>query len=47
MITFQQQETTEIRNRSRAAWVTFHKYRQELTWLDTDFGFSTQWYHPR
>ena len=27
MITFQQQETTEIRNRIRAAWATFHKYR--------------------
>ena len=25
MITFQQQETTEIRNRIRAAWSTFHK----------------------
>ena len=31
MITFQQQETTEIRNRIWAAWATFHKYRQELT----------------
>ena len=31
MITFQQQETTEIRNRIRAAWATFHKYRRELT----------------
>ena len=31
VITFQQQETTEIRNRIRAAWATFHKYRQELT----------------
>ena len=31
MITFQQQETSEIRNRIRAAWATFHKYRQELT----------------
>ena len=31
LITFQQQETTEIRNRIRAAWATFHKYRQELT----------------
>ena len=31
MITFQQQETTEIRNRIRAALATFHKYRQELT----------------
>ena len=30
MITFQQQETTKIRNRIRA-WATFHKYRQELT----------------
>ena len=30
-ITFQQQETTEIKNRIRAAWATFHKYRQELT----------------
>ena len=31
MITFQQKETTEIRNRIRVAWATFHKYRQELT----------------
>ena len=30
-ITFQQQETTEISNRIRAAWATFRKYRQELT----------------
>ena len=30
VITFQQ-ETTEIRNRIRAAWATFHKCRQELT----------------
>ena len=30
-ITFQQQETTEIKNRIRTAWATFHKYRQELT----------------
>ena len=28
LITFQQQETTEIKNRIRAAWATFHKYRQ-------------------
>ena len=32
MITFQQEETTEIKNRIRAAWATFHKYRHELTW---------------
>ena len=31
MITFGLQETTEITNRIRAAWATFHKYRQELT----------------
>ena len=31
LITFQQQETTEIRKRIRAAWATFHKHRQELT----------------
>ena len=31
MITFQQQETTEIRNRIRAAGATFLKCRQELT----------------
>ena len=30
-ISFHQQETTEIKNRIRAAWVTFRKYRQELT----------------
>ena len=28
---FQQQETTEIRSRIRAAWGSFHKYNQELT----------------
>ena len=31
LITFQQQETTQIKNRIRAAWATLHKYRQELT----------------
>ena len=31
MTTFQQQKTTEIRNRIRAARATLHKYRQELT----------------
>ena len=31
MVTFQQQETTEIKNRIRAAWATFYKYKQELT----------------
>ena len=30
-ISFHHQETTEIRNRIRAAWATFRKYRQELT----------------
>ena len=30
-ISFYQQETTEIKIRIRAAWATFHKYRQELT----------------
>ena len=30
-ISFHQQETLEIKNRIRAAWTTFHKYRQELT----------------
>ena len=30
LITFQHQETTEIKNRIRTAWATFHKYRQEL-----------------
>ena len=29
-ITFLQQETTEIKNRLRAAWATFHNYKQEL-----------------
>ena len=28
-ISFYQQETTEIKSRIRAAWATFHKYRQE------------------
>ena len=30
-VTFQQQETTEIKKRIRAAWATFYKYKQELT----------------
>ena len=30
-ISFHQQETLEIKSRIRAAWTTFHKYRQELT----------------
>ena len=30
-ITFQQQEKTEIKNRIGAAWATFYKYKQELT----------------
>ena len=31
IVTFQQQETTEIKNRIRPAWATFYKYKQELT----------------
>ena len=31
LITFQQQETTKIKNRIRTAWATFHKYTQKLT----------------
>ena len=31
LITFQQQETTEIKNRIRPAWARFHKHKQELT----------------
>ena len=30
-ISFYQQETTDIKSPVRAAWATFHKYRQELT----------------
>ena len=30
-ISFHEQETIEIKSRIRAAWATFHKYRQELT----------------
>ena len=30
-ISFYQPETLEIKSRIRAAWATFHKYRQELT----------------
>ena len=33
-ITFQDQETEEIKNRLKAAWAAFHKYRQELTSRD-------------
>ena len=31
MVTFQQQETTEFKNRIMAAWTMFYKYKQELT----------------
>ena len=31
MVKKQQQETTEIKNRIRAGWATFYKYKQELT----------------
>ena len=31
LMTFQQQETTEIKSRIRAVWATVHKNRQELT----------------
>ena len=30
-ITFELQETMEIKNRLRTAWAAFHKFRQELT----------------
>ena len=30
-IKFEDQETAEIKNRLKAAWAAFHKYRQELT----------------
>ena len=33
-ITFEDQETAEIKNRLKAAWAAFHKYRQELTSKD-------------
>ena len=33
-ITFEEQETEEIKNRLKAAWAAFHKYRQELTSKD-------------
>ena len=33
-ITFEDQETAEIKNRLKAAWAAFHKYRQELTTKD-------------
>ena len=33
-ITFEDQETAEIKNRLKAAWAAFHKYRQELTSRD-------------
>ena len=34
MVTFQQQETTEIRNRIRAAWATLYTHKQDLTRSD-------------
>ena len=33
-ITFEDEETEEIKNRLKAAWAAFHKYRQELTSKD-------------
>ena len=30
-VTFEDQETEEVKNRLKAAWAAFHKYRQELT----------------
>ena len=33
-ITFEDQETEEIKNRLKAAWAAFHKYRRELTSKD-------------
>ena len=33
-ITFEEQETEEIKNRLKAAWAALHKYRQELTSKD-------------
>ena len=33
-ITFENQETEEIKDRLKAAWAAFHKYRQELTSKD-------------
>ena len=33
-ITFEDQETEEIKNRLKAAWAAFHKYHQELTSRD-------------
>ena len=42
-ITFQQQETTEIKNHIRTAYATFHKYRQEMTSRtdqDSDLSFE-------
>ena len=33
-ITFEEQEIEEIKNRLKAAWAAFHKYRQELTSKD-------------
>ena len=33
-ITFEEQETEEIKNRLKAAWAAFHQYRQELTSKD-------------
>ena len=44
-ISFHQKETIEIKSRIRAAWATFHKYRQELTskniCSNIVYGFST------
>ena len=33
-VTFEDQETEEVKNRLKAAWAAFHKYRQELTSKD-------------
>ena len=43
-ITFQQQETTEIRGRIQAAWAPFYRYKQEMiqnrTSCNTDCAYS-------
>ena len=33
-VTFEDKETEEVKNRLKAAWAAFHKYRQELTSRD-------------
>ena len=47
IVTFQQQDMTEIKNRIRAAWANFYKYNKSWprnrAFFDIGFAYSTWW----